>query len=90
MQISFDPMKRAKTLRERGLDFLEAERLFAGKVATFQDNRFDYGEIRYQSFGYLHQRLVCVIWTPRAEVRHIISMRKCNDREQAKLTKILD
>jgi uncharacterized protein len=24
-----------------------------------------------------------VVWTPRNDARHVISMRKCNDREKA-------
>jgi uncharacterized DUF497 family protein len=33
--------------------------------------------------GYLDERLVVLVWTPRDEVRRIISMRKANDREKA-------
>jgi uncharacterized DUF497 family protein len=32
----------------------------------------------------LHGRMVIVVWTPRGEDRHVMSMRKANDREQAK------
>ena len=32
-----------------------------------------------------HGRLVVVGYTPRGSVRHIFSMRKANDREQARL-----
>jgi uncharacterized DUF497 family protein len=28
--------------------------------------------------------MVTVVWTPRGNARRIISMRKCNDREQAR------
>jgi uncharacterized DUF497 family protein len=27
--------------------------------------------------------MVMVVWTPRDEARHVISMRKCNEREKA-------
>jgi uncharacterized protein len=30
IKITFDPGKRASTLRQRGLDFVEAEQVFAG------------------------------------------------------------
>jgi uncharacterized DUF497 family protein len=30
----------------------------------------------------LTDRMVVLVWTPRGEARHIISMRKANDREQ--------
>jgi len=32
--------------------------------------------------GFLADRMVMVVWTPRKEARHVISMRKCNDREK--------
>ena len=84
MQISYDPVKRAKTLEERGLDFEDAAEVFAGLEVTRLDEREDYGEDRYQTYGLLGDRLVMVVWTPRGEDRHVFSMRKCNDREQAR------
>src|SRR5687767_9144166 len=44
MEISFDPAKRARTLSERGLDFADAARVFAGPTVTIEDDRQDYGE----------------------------------------------
>lgn len=84
MAISYDPAKRDETLAERGLDFEDAEQLFAGLTLTLPDLRRDYGEDRFQTYGLLGGRLVMVIWTERGEDRHIMSMRKCNEREQAK------
>jgi uncharacterized DUF497 family protein len=74
MKISFDPAKRAKTLAERGLDFADAEEIFAGRTLDFPDERFDYGEERIISAGHLRGRMVINVWTPRQDVRHIISM----------------
>jgi uncharacterized DUF497 family protein len=71
-------------LAERGLDFEDATKVFAGLTLTLPDERQDYGEGRYQTYGLLGDRLVMVVWTPRGEVRHVFSMRKCNDREQAR------
>ena len=84
MEISYDPAKREKTLAERGLDFDDAVYVFAGTTITLEDDRRDYGETRYQTFGLLNGRLVVLVWTPRGEARHIISMRKANEREQEK------
>ena len=83
MDISYDPAKRATTLRERGLDFADAGLVFAQEVATDQDTRRDYGEDRYITAGYLRDRMVVVVWTPRPGARHIISMRYCHDREES-------
>lgn len=84
MKISYDPAKRERTLAERGLDFEDAAHLFAGTTITALDDRKEYGEQRFQTFGLLNGRLVTLVWTPRGDVRHIISMRKCNDREKEK------
>jgi uncharacterized DUF497 family protein len=82
LKITFHPAKREATLRERGLDFLDAASVFAGKTYTIEDRRMDYGEVRYQTVGFLDGRMVMVVWTPRSEAVHVISMRKCNEREQ--------
>jgi hypothetical protein len=34
--------------------------------------------------------MVMVVWTPRKEARHVISMRKCNDREKTIYQKRFD
>jgi len=81
MQIEFDQNKREKTLKERGLDFARAAELFAGVTVTVCDNRKDYGKIRYVTMGVIESRAVIIVWTPRGEVRRIISMRYANERE---------
>jgi uncharacterized DUF497 family protein len=86
MQIEFDPDKRKETLTERGLDFARADEIFAGVNVTAEDARFDYGEPRFITVGVLDGRMVVVVWTPRGRARRIISMRKANEREIAKLT----
>jgi uncharacterized protein len=83
MQITFDPKKREWTLRERNLDFADAEQVFAGLTIDIPDLRHDYGESRVNTVGHLRGRMVIVCWTPRGKTRHIISMRKTNEREKA-------
>lgn len=82
MRIEFDTDKREKTLAERHLDFARAGEVFAGPTLDLPDDRFDYGEPRTATLGYLDGRLVVVVWTPRGEARRVISMRKANEREQ--------
>jgi len=84
MRITFDPAKRAETLRERRIDFLDAERVFAGLTYTIPDQRFPYPEERFITLGLLSGRMVIVVWTPTGDGRRIISMRKANAREQAR------
>ena len=90
MAITFDPAKRAKTLADRGLDFADAELVFAGITLEIEDTRKKYGEPRIICYGYLENRLVVVGYTPRGEDRHIFSMRKANEREKARITPLLE
>ena len=89
MRITFDPAKRDRTLAERGLDFARAAEVFAGPQFTREDGRFDYGEQRLITVGVLGERMVVMVWTPRGETRHVISMRKANDREQERYRRYL-
>lgn len=84
MEISFDPIKRALTLADRGLDFADAAKVFGGPVFEFEDDRVFYPERRYSTIGLLDGRMVAVIWTETPHGRRVISMRKVNEREQAK------
>ena len=90
MDISFDRAKRDLTLRERGLDFADAQRVFDGRSFTFEDDRFDYPEPRFSTIGLLGERMVVVIWTETQAGRRVISMRKANEREQSRYSQRLD
>ena len=82
MKISYDPVKRDITLSERGLDFADAGIVFTGLQITQIDERLEYAEVRFQTYGLLNERMVMVVWIGTENDRRIISMRKCNDREQ--------
>ncbi len=84
MRVTFNKAKRDKTLEERGLDFADAKEVFAGRTFDQADDREDYGEERTITVGHLQDRMVIVVWTPRGKARRVISMRKANDREQAR------
>ena len=90
MRITFDPAKRDKTLAERGLDFADSEVIFAGVTLEFEDTREDYGETRMICYGLLQGRMVLVGYTPRGADRHVFSMRKANEREQARIAPLLE
>lgn len=90
MLITFDPAKREKALAERGLDFADAAIVFDGVTLDVEDGRKEYGEVRIICYGLLAGRMVVVGYTPRGEDRHIFSMRKANDREQARIAPLLE
>jgi uncharacterized DUF497 family protein len=89
VRLTFDAAKRERILRERGLDFQDAAEVFAGRHTVAVDDRFSYGEERYISAGYLRGRMVVIVWTARGTARHIISMRYCHDKEEARWRKHL-
>jgi len=79
MKVTFDQDKRDRTVKDRGLAFEDAVEMFEGVTLDRVDDRRDYGETRVITVGHL----VIVVWTPRSDARHVISMRKANDREKA-------
>jgi len=89
MRITCDPAKRQRTLEERGLDMRRAKEIFAGYHFTRVDDRFEYGEPRFTTVGWLDSRLVVFVWTPRGTARRIVSMRHCHEREAKTLRQFL-
>jgi len=87
--IDFDHAKREATFKNRGLDFARATEVFVGSYFTGPDIRLNYHEPRFVTLGFIDSRLVVLVWTPRGEVRRIISMRKANAREKAIFAKDL-
>ena len=90
MRITFDPVKRDKALTERGLDFAAAELVFEGVTLEIEDIRKEYGEKRIICYGVLVERMVVIGYTPRGADRHVFSMRKANEREQARVAPLLE
>ena len=90
MRITFDPAKRDRTLTERGLDFADADLVFAGVTVEMEDTRKNYGEPRIICYGLLAGRMVVVGYAPRGASRHVFSMRKANEREQRRIAPLLE
>jgi uncharacterized DUF497 family protein len=81
MEITYDPLKNETNVRARGLSFEQVKDLDWSSAVIHEDTRKDYGERRYQAFGYIGERLFVVVFTPRAGKVHVISLRKANSRE---------
>lgn len=91
MIYEWDKAKNRSNFAKHGLDFADAEQVFAGPCVTFVDGRFDYGEKRLITLGLLAGRVVVIAHAPRGEdITRIISMRKANRREQKIYKKRLD
>ena len=53
MRFLWDEPKRLSNLLDHEIDFVDAERVFAGLTSTFEDDRFAYGERRFVTLGLL-------------------------------------
>jgi uncharacterized DUF497 family protein len=84
MELEWDEEKRKITLASRRLDFADVESFDYHTVVTVPDRRRDYGEDRFNSYGYLRGVLCTYCFTWRNNRMRIISMRKANDREGKK------
>jgi uncharacterized DUF497 family protein len=81
MRFSWSERKRTVNLREHGLDFVDAPRVFEGLTFTYEDDRFDYGEQRFITLGLLAGVPVSVAHTETDDEIRILSFRKATDRE---------
>ena len=79
--ISFDPAKSLKNETERGLPFTLVELLQWDSALIQEDTRHNYGERRYRVLGWIDDRLHAMVFTPREDKVHVISLRKANARE---------
>jgi uncharacterized DUF497 family protein len=82
MRFEWDERKNQINIRERGLDFADAEIVFEGATFTFDDDRFDYGEERFITLGMFAGEVVVIAHTERGENVRIISMRKATRYER--------
>jgi hypothetical protein len=82
MRFDWDPAKRRENLRQHGLDFKTALRIFEGPVLERLDDRFDYGEQRISAVGIVDGLEVSVYYTDRGDVRRLISARKATKDER--------
>lgn len=82
MTFEWDEDKRLTNIEKHGLDFVGVETLFEGMTVTILDDRFDYGEDRFISFGLFDGRVVSVAHTETDTTIRIISVRKATTNEE--------
>lgn len=82
MLLSYDPAKSERNEAVRGLAFSLAEDFDWTTAFIAEDTRKDYPEPRYQAHGLLGEQLHMLVFTPRSETVHVISLRRANRRER--------
>jgi uncharacterized DUF497 family protein len=82
MQFEWDESKRISNIRKHGIDFFDVSTVFEGSILTIEDDRFDYGEERFVTFGLLQGRVVAIVHTESEDYIRIISARKATKYEQ--------
>ena len=85
VQITYDPAKNERNIRERGLSF-ERAREFDFDSASI-GSEFRHGEMRNLGAGYLDRRLHILCYRLIPDGIRVISFRKANDREARKYGK---
>ncbi|MGI8770211.1 MAG: BrnT family toxin [Acidobacteriaceae bacterium] len=83
MEVTFDPAKNGRNIRERGLSFQRAADFDFETALVLEDTRHDYGEIRYRALGKIDEDLHSLVFTLReGEPLRVISLRRANRRER--------
>jgi uncharacterized DUF497 family protein len=82
MKFEWDDAKRKSNIKKHGIDFIDAPIIFAGYTLTILDDRYDYGEGRFVTFGILDARVVSVVHTETEDLIRIISIRKATKNEE--------
>jgi hypothetical protein len=90
MRFSWDEKKRESNLEDHGLDFMGAEKVFEGPTFTYEDDRFEYGERRFLTLGFLSGVAVSIVHTETEDEIHVISFRKATTNEEVILFKSLE
>jgi len=85
VEVTFDPRKHERNLRERSLGFDEAAQFDFLSASYFGEVRDR--ENRLVGVGYLRKRLHVLCFIPTRRGIRVISFRKANDREARKYGK---
>ncbi len=81
MEFGWSEIKRLRVLKERGLDFIDAQAMFDGRpLITVPSPRSP--EERWLSVAEIDGRIVAVAWCWRGEAIRIITMRRARDAEK--------
>jgi hypothetical protein len=83
MRFAWHENKRRTNLRDHGLDFVDAPRVFEGPTFTFEDDRFDYPEKRFVTLTFPGEVAVSVVHTESESEIRVIFFRKATRNEES-------
>ncbi|HDR52745.1 MAG TPA: BrnT family toxin [Mariniphaga anaerophila] len=81
MQYEWDENKRVANLERHKIDFTDADDFEWDTAIETIDDRYDYGEGRWVTIGFINKELHVMVYTIRGNKIRIISLRKANRRE---------
>ena len=83
---SWHPGKREQNIKERGLDFVElADDVFADpNVVIKLDTCGEYGEIRFLAYALVGGKRLCLCFTPRGRLVHLVTIFRVNEKRWRK------
>jgi uncharacterized DUF497 family protein len=82
MDFEWDRAKSERNKSERGLPFELAALLFDGPAIDCADARRHYDETRIRTIGVVGKLTLHCVYTPRGEIRRIISLRYANRKKR--------
>ncbi len=75
----FDPAKEALNVAKHRISL--ARWVDLDIKVTYEDDRRDYGEVRYRAFGYIDGIAYCLVFTDRDGRVQPISLRRAHNKE---------
>jgi uncharacterized protein len=82
VNFDWDDAKRLSNIKKHGIDFIDAPAVFDGYTLTMEDDRYDYSEKRFVTFGIMEGKVVVVVHTENEDSIRIISIRKATKNEK--------
>ncbi len=82
MEYEWNPAKNEANKAKHGVAFEDAGRFDWQSAISIRDDRRDYGETRWITFGMIDNRLHVMVYVLRAATIRLITLRKANARER--------
>jgi len=82
VNIEFDTAKDAANRLKHGVPLVLGAVDLMNTVGRIEDDRYDYGERRFNAFGLVDRRLLVCTYTMRGDTYRLISVHKASKQER--------